>query len=175
MASIDKLDGDAILQNELEVKNYLETILNDPEHYMIKAYERTGVSAQIRRTELVVHSFYVIFEEGDFHTLSFYGTNMGFYSEGAWIMDSNSDRESFIMYTESENKWDVIEIKTTNEIDIVETTKNILDKIKSNVTYYYKDHLDDRPNMDNCNTALYETLAEKSLLPTAWPGSYGTQ
>jgi hypothetical protein len=162
LASIDNLDGTTILKNELEVKKYLEDILNEPEYYTIKAYERTGVSYQIRRTKLIVHSFYVIFEgENNFRTLSFYGTATGFYSEGAWMIDGDSDRGSYIMYTEGENKWDVVETKTNTTINTVETVKNILNKIESNVTYYYKDHIDNRPNVDNCNTALYETLVEE--------------
>jgi hypothetical protein len=49
LSSIDNLDGETILMNELAVKQYLEMILNYTENYTIKAYMRTGVNYQIKR------------------------------------------------------------------------------------------------------------------------------
>jgi hypothetical protein len=166
LSSIDDIDGKTVLENEPEVKRYLQLLLIDPDYYSIKAYERTGVSYQIKRTKLLVHSFYVIIENKNiFHTLSFYGTSMGFYSEGAWRLDGDSDRISYTMYIQGSNEWDVKEIRIENGIAVYETARNIIEKIDSTVRYYYRDHINDKPNADNCNTALYETLVELQAEP----------
>jgi hypothetical protein len=154
------MNGEDILKNEIKVKTILQEILIKPENYSIKAHERTGISFQFKRTELFVHSFYVIADKnGEYHTLSFYGTKIAFYSEGAWILDGDSDMTAYIMFLNEDNQWDVV-VKE-KEIDLLETIGKIIKKIESNVTYYYKDHIKDKTNMDNCNTALYETLVER--------------
>jgi hypothetical protein len=164
LSSADPRTGDEILQKEKEVTVFLESILASPEKFSLKAYSRTGVSFQIKRTELLSHAFYVIIaDETGYHTLSFYGTKIAFYSEGAWILDGGSDFSSYKMFAEGDNKWDVAEIVVENGIDAEQTAKNILKKINSATTYYYKDHIKNKPGVDNCNTALLETLAEKKL------------
>ncbi|MDR1210909.1 MAG: hypothetical protein LBK40_01625, partial [Spirochaetaceae bacterium] len=67
--------------------------------------------------------------ENVYHTLSFYGTSMGFSSEGAWMLDGDSDRDSYTRYIEGSNTWDVREIKIENGIAVYETARNIIDKI----------------------------------------------
>jgi hypothetical protein len=164
LSSIDNLDGESIKKNEVAVKAYLESILDEPENYAIRLYERNGISYQFKRTKLIYHSFYVITDSnGIHHTLSFYGTKIAFYSEGAWIMDGDSDKQAYELFVEGENKWDVIEMKSSTGIDLEKTIKNIIRKIENGVTYYYKDHLDNKSGMDNCNTAVYETLVKTDL------------
>jgi hypothetical protein len=117
LSSIDNLDGESIKKNEIAIKEYLETILENPEDYAINIYERNGISYQFKRTKLMYHSFYVITDSnGTYHTLSFYRTKIAFYSEGAWIMDGDSDKQAYDLFMEGEDKWDVIEIKSDNEI-----------------------------------------------------------
>jgi hypothetical protein len=162
LSSVDKMDKENILKNEMVVKTILEKMLIGPEYYTLKAYERTGINFQFRRTNLIVHSFYVIInQDGEYHTLSFYGTEIAFYSEGAWIIDSDADAQAYAMFLEGKNNWDVAEIRTENDINVQETIRNIVKRIESDVTYYYKDHIKNKPNMDNCNTALHETLVEQ--------------
>jgi hypothetical protein len=186
LSSIDNMDKESILKNEIVAKTILEKMLIRPEYYAFKAYERTGINFQFKRTKLIVHSFYVITsQDGEYHTLSFYGTEIAFYSEGAWIIDSDMDTQAYAMFLEGKNKWDVGEIKTENGIDVQETIKNIVRKIESDVTFYYKDHISNKPNMDNCNTALHETLVEQKTENFAPPypvpaaswgiGSYASQ
>jgi hypothetical protein len=161
LTAVDKKDGDIILQKESEVKSFLEQIKPFSENYIITAYERRGVSFQIRRTKLLSHSYYVITDkDGQYHTLSFYGTKIAFYSEGAWTMDADSDFSSYQAFIEGKNAWDVIEIKTENGIDTAKTAANIITKIESNIKYYFRDHINNKPDYDNCNTALQETLVE---------------
>jgi hypothetical protein len=156
------MDKESILKNEIAAKTILEKMLIEPEYYTLKAYERTGINFQFRRTNLIVHSFYVITnQDGEYHTLSFYGTEIAFYSEGAWIINGDADTQAYAMFLGGKNNWDVAEIRTENDIDVRETIRNIVKRIESDVTYYYKDHINNKPNMDNCNTALHETLVER--------------
>jgi hypothetical protein len=156
------INGREILENEAQVEQYLLAVLRDAGAYTVKAYERTGVSFQIKRTAVYTHAFYVIAADGtEYHTLSFYGTKIAFYSEGAWILDADSDMASYKSFIEGANTWDVAEIVIGRGIDAEQTAANILAKIGSDVAYYYKDHINNKAGRDNCNTALWETLAEK--------------
>jgi hypothetical protein len=159
LISIDDKSGQTILQNEPDVKTFLENIVDSHENYSIKVFARTAVDFQFKRTKLLTHSYYLISSgDGEFHTLSFYGTEMSFYSKGAWALDANSDRSSYIMYLEGNNRWDVGEMFPENSIDTQKTAGNIIDRMGRNIRYYYKDHVKNRPNVDNCNTALHETI-----------------
>jgi hypothetical protein len=166
LSSIDKNTGDDILKKEIVVREYLEKALENPGLYTMSVYERCAVNYQIKRTKLVTHSYYVITETeaGVFHTLSFYGTKIAMRSEGAWAMDADSDLMSYKSFLDGTNAWDVVEIHIENGIVTGETVRNILGKIDSAVTYYYRDHINDRPEADNCNTALWETV-ERGTLP----------
>jgi hypothetical protein len=159
LAFIDDDNGETILQNEPNVRIFLENIINSYEKYSIRAFSRTAVGFQFKRNKLLTHSYYLItcFDE-KYNTLSFSGTRFSFYSKGAWVIDSDSDIKSYRMYVENNNNWDLEEIFTEYNIDVRETLTNIINKMDSGITYYYKDHLDNKPNKDNCNTALYETI-----------------
>jgi hypothetical protein len=166
LLSIDDNNGEIILQNEPNVRAFLQDVLRVPERYALAAYSRNTVAFQFKRTKLLFHSYYTITNvSGEYHTLSFYGTSMTFYSQGAWAMDSDSDRTSYELYIAGDNKWDVKEIRTERAIDTRQTVENILRKMDEGNTYYYKDHVKDLPGVDNCNTALWETLVEGEGLP----------
>jgi hypothetical protein len=94
------------------------------------------------------------------YTHSFSATGKTFYSDGAWAMDTESDTDSYKKYLNGSNEWEVWEIETANGINTAKTIYNILGKINSNITYYYKDHVSDKLGKDNCITALQETLVE---------------
>jgi hypothetical protein len=165
LVSIDDDNGETILQNESEVRLFLENIIEAYENYSIRAFARTGVNFQMHRSRLLTHSYYLlIHRNGEYHTLSFYGTKMTFRSEGAWALDADSDKVSYEMYFEGNNRWDVEEIYMGDIIDVRRTLTNIINKIDSSVTYYYKDHVTNKPNVDNCNTALYETIVLEDIL-----------
>ncbi|GHT97981.1 hypothetical protein FACS1894142_3680 [Spirochaetia bacterium] len=150
------------LENEPDVKLFLTYVFNNPEKYTITAFTRGAISYKLEKTELLTHNYYVLHEtETQFHTLSFSGTAKAYHSKGAWTLDSDTDLESYVWFLEGENKWKVVEIKTANGIDTKATVFNILEKINSTITYYYKDHLKDKPDMHNCITALEETIVER--------------
>jgi uncharacterized protein YceK len=156
---IDTDSGETILQREPNVKIFLENILNSDEFYTMKVFARTGIHHQKKRTDLITHSYYVFFSDsGECHTLSYYGTDMTFYSEGAWVLDAESDLGSYLLYLEDNNKWDVEELFCGWDIDVRQTVKNIIDKMDSGMTYYYRAHLSNKQFADNCNTALYKTI-----------------
>ena len=167
LVSIDSLNGEAILQNEPNVRLFIENVINNYEDYSIKAFERTGLSFQFRRSRLLTHSYYVIIQDDEkFWTLSFYGTQTAFRSEGAWALNADSDMDSYMMYLDGNNKWDVNEIFPENSINVRKTIENIIDKMNSNITFYYRNHIRNRENMDNCNTALYDTIVLNDVSAT---------
>ncbi|MDR0877627.1 MAG: hypothetical protein LBN21_06210 [Treponema sp.] len=160
LSSIDSNDGGKILEKESDVKSFLERILEYPEEYTMHVFSRKGIIYSIKRTKLLTHMYYVInSNDGKFHTLSFYGTDMTFRSQGAWALDAESDFGSYTHFIGKENIWDVEEVEKT--IDVEHTVLNISKKIESDTTYYYRDHIRNRPKMDNCITAVLETLIEK--------------
>ena len=140
-------------------------MLCSPELYTISVFERAPLRWQ-RTTRLWRHDFYVITNsEGEYHTLSFYGTKFTFYSKGAWAFDTDYDYIPYSLYLDGRNEYGISEIWTSDKINFVETLKNILEKINDsingNITYYLLDHVKNKTNMDNCNTAVLETLVLK--------------
>ena len=163
LVSIDSLNGETILQNQSNVRVFLADTIPSYEHYSMKVFERTGISFQFKRTKLVTHSFYMLISDsGEYYTLSFYGTKIAFYSKGAWVLNADSDVESYEQYAIGKNRWDVREIFLDNTIDVKGTLTNIINKMDNDIdkdkTFYYRDHIKKKPNMNNCNTALYETI-----------------
>jgi hypothetical protein len=109
-----------------------------------------------------MHAYYVIYNNtGQFYTLSFNGTQFSKYSHGAWALNTESDFNSYINFLDGDNIWDVEVINSENIINVKETISNVLEKIDSDITYYYKDHVNNKINMENCITALTGTLVEK--------------
>jgi hypothetical protein len=156
-------DGKGLLKKEPDVTLFLEEILESPDKYTMYAYTRRALASYIKSSALRIHSFYVIkrlMGMGDYYTLSFSATGKTFYSEGAWAIDTESDIDSYERYLNGKNEWEVWEIETINGINTAKTIYNILGKINSNISYYYKDHISDEPGKDSCITALHETLVE---------------
>jgi hypothetical protein len=157
----DNYDGNAVLQKERDVKYILEQITESADQYTMKAYMRTAISYKVKKTKTTTHSFYVITHEGEtYQTLSFSATGKWARSEGAWAINTDTDISSYENYLEGENKWAVEEMKTEKGINTMETITNILAKIESEITYYYRATVNKDDKIDNCNTALLETIAE---------------
>jgi len=160
LSIIDAKGREQILSDERGVREFLENVLASPEEYVITAYVRCLTKNQRKRTKLMTHSYYVISNpsRGEYRTLSFFGTDFSFYSEGAWAMDTDLDMSSYLSYIGGKNRWDVREIMTPNGIDTEKTVKNIIEIMDSGVKYYFRDHLNNKNGMNNCNTALWDTL-----------------
>jgi hypothetical protein len=154
-------DGSALIKNEKEVKKTLETIILTPKNYTIAAYTRRVFSPEVERTKALYHSFYTLTgSDTSFLTLSFSGTKIRTKSKGVWAINTESDMKSFINYKNGINEWEVQEILINKGINTEMTIKNILNRMDKNITYYYKDHIKNREGMENCNTALLNTLVE---------------
>jgi len=160
LLSLDNEAGKFYIQNEQNVKRYLENVIEFNEEYYIKAFDRTGINYEIKRTNLLTHCYYVIFNnDGSYRTLSFNGTEIKFSSKGAWALDTETDTSSHELYLEGNNLWGVQEMFFGEKIDVVKTLTNVIGMIGSDITYYYRDHINNMPKKNNCITALYETVA----------------
>ncbi|MDR2835771.1 MAG: hypothetical protein LBV69_06170 [Bacteroidales bacterium] len=149
---------------EPDVKILLEEVYKFSENYTMSAYTRTAIKSNIKKSERYTHAYYVIHNNtGQFYTLSFNGTQFSRYSNGVWAVNTESDLNSYISFLDGENIWSVEIMKSENIINVKETIFNILGKIDSHITYYYIDHLNKKVNMENCITALTETLVEKQI------------
>jgi RHS repeat-associated protein len=163
---VDPDGREDIIAKEPEVKEYLKKILDDPKAYKIEAYQRKAMGKG-ERDQLRTHSFYVITDkEGKKVTLSFNGNKIASKSEGAWALNTDMDQKSLKLfkvegYNRINNPYDVVKITPEGGIDVSSTVGNIIAKIDSSTTYYYKDHQNNLPEKDNCNTALYETMIPK--------------
>jgi len=156
---IDNNNGEYFLQNEQNVKSFLQNVADLHEQYTIKTFVRTAIYYQIKRTKLVTHSYYVLIHNDDeYYTLSFYGTKMSFNSEGVWALNADSDINSYRLFLAGNNKWDVTEIFMDRSIDVHQTVSNIIGIIDCDINYYYKDHIKKKKRSYNCNTALSNTI-----------------
>jgi hypothetical protein len=154
-------DGGELIENEWQVKEILETILLTPENYTMAGYTRRAFSPEYKRTPSLYHSFYTITgNDMSFITLSFAGTKIRIQSKGVWAINTEADMESYISFKYGTNEWEVQEILINKGINTETTIKNILYRIDNNISYYYKDHKNDKDGMENCNTALQNTLVE---------------
>jgi len=154
-------DGNALIENEGRVRVSLETLLLTPGNYRMTGYTRQVFSTELKRTPTLYHSFYVVSSsETAFFTLSFAGTKKRFYSEGAWAINTEPDIKSYISYKFGANEWDVQEIRVNRGINTELTIKKVLDRIVNNINYYYNDHKNAKNGVENCNTAVLNTLVE---------------
>jgi hypothetical protein len=155
------LDGSGLIENERRVKNILETILFTPENYTMTGYTRRVFSPELKRTPSLYHSFYTITgNDMPFITLSFSGTKKRIKSEGVWAVNTESDMKSYVSFKYGTNEWEVQEIPINKGINTGMTIKNIIYRIDNNIDYYYNDHKNNMDGMENCNTALQNTLVE---------------
>jgi len=156
---IDNNDGEYFLENEQNVKAFLQNAADLYEQYTIKTFVRTAIYYQIKRTKLITHSYYaLICSDGEYSTVSFYGTKISFNSKGVWVLNADSDINSYTMFLEGNNRWDVTEIFQDRSIDVQQTLLNMIDIIDHDINYYYRDHIKKREGSYNCNTALYDTI-----------------
>jgi len=148
------------VSNNADVRVFLENVYNSFENYIIQTFSRTALSYRYNRSNLLTHSFYVFIDnEGEYNTLSFNGKGMKMRSTGSWIINSLTDFSSYTMYLNGNNRWDVEEIFNEDNKDVKSTIINIINQMDSGITYYYRDHIKSQPNTNNCNTALFQTLA----------------
>lgn len=150
-----------LIAEEKNVISYLKEIEQNPENYSIEAYERKALTDYpVKKFKLLTHSLYIITNEktNETYTLSFNGTKKALYSEGAWGLNTATDIKSLNSFRNGDNSYSMMKIFNDYSIDPEKTAENIINSINSDTTYYAKDHVKDKPNMENCNTALYSTV-----------------
>jgi len=156
-----KYDGKTVIENEKNVALYLENIVKNHGDYSMKAFTRKAISPKVEKKPGYTHGFYVIYAvDNTYHTLSFSATGKLATSKGAWAMDTETDIASYIDYLTGNNIWEVEEVKTDNGINTLLTIENVLLKIRSNTTYYFRAKINKNDTHDNCYSGLFETLTE---------------
>jgi len=152
-------DGKIVIENEKNVVLYLENVIENYDEYTMRAFDRKAISPKVKKKPGFIHCFYVIYAVDEtWHTLSFSATGKLATSKGAWAMDTETDVASYNGYINGNNVWEVEEIITNNAINTLLTIKNVLSKIQSDTTYYFRSKINKNDTHDNCYAALYETL-----------------
>lgn len=154
-----------LIKKETIVKKYLEEILKNPEIYYIEAYNRKALIdypwQKGNKDSLLIHSLYLITntETQTTFTLSYNGTKTtSLKSEGAWGLNTETDIKSYRELKDGNNSYSMTKLFNRYPINTEKTARNIIDSINSSTTYYAIDHIKDLPNIENCNTALYNTV-----------------
>jgi hypothetical protein len=126
--------------NSNMVKEYLLGILDSPNGYSVKAYSRRAYSVDTKKNIFVFHSFYVFFNNDTMeHTLVFTATPRGSEQHGSWMLDANTDVESYNSFVFSNNPWELVEYQGPNgetSLDLVLTIQKILKRLDENYKFF---------------------------------------
>ena len=153
-----------LINKEPIVKQFLGKVLNNSKNYSIEVYERKALLDypwdKGGSDSLLIHSLYLITnnETKTTYTLSYNGTKKWLKSEGAWGLNTETDIKSYRELKDGKNSYSMTKLFNGYPIDTEKTAGNIIDSINSSTTYYAIDHRNDLSNMENCNTALYNTV-----------------
>ncbi|MFA7107843.1 MAG: hypothetical protein WC162_01730 [Sphaerochaetaceae bacterium] len=174
-------------ENPAMVKEYLENVLAFPEGREVKAFNRKPYSPENKKTLFMHHSFYVFLKDGKIeHSLVFTATPKGSEQKGNWMLDAESDIDSYKMFINSNNPWQVEEYQTSkygSRLNLEGTTKNILKRLEKEYSFFGPASVRDLPwyhflwltvtpppiltlgsilivsiHKDNCNSAVLETM-----------------
>ena len=162
----DGRENEELIKAEGKVTSFLEVIKNNPSNYSFDVYQRRALGKG-KRSDILLHSLYIItnITTGEETTLSFNGTKTALTSTGAWATNTEMDVASYQSYKKGDNSYDMIHLISSDVIDSGKTTANIIKSIKSDTTYFALDHKINDRSAENCNTALFHTLAiQQSLL-----------
>ena len=156
--------GEEIVINSHESKviTVLDRILKNPNFFEFSVYERKALRKG-KRNEILTHSLYVIrnISIPEEMTLSYNGTETAPFSEGAWILNTDMDIDSYYSYSRGNNSYDMRLLVSSEYIDTEQTARKIKESIKSDIAYFFLDHKINLKEHENCNTALFGTLVPK--------------
>jgi hypothetical protein len=150
-----------LLEKEDEVVEFLTKIRQNPQDYGISVFQRKALTAYPgKKIKYASHRLYAIENRktDEVYILSFNGTKLSLYSEGAWGLNTNTDIKSMDSYYNGNNKYDMSVCLGSKSIDVDRTAESIINSINSSKSYYALDHIVNKINMENCNTALWSTL-----------------
>jgi len=175
------------VENTGRAKAYLENILDKPENREVKAYNRRAYDPANKKTLFLYHSFYGFFKDKELeHTLVFTAAPKGAEVNGTWMLDADSDLESYKLFATENNPWEVEEYVNKNgssKLNFKNTVESILNRINEAYTFFGAASVRNLPwyhhlwlalapppiislatvllmstNSDNCNSAVIETL-----------------
>ena len=151
-----------INSHESKVITLLDRILKNPNFFEFSVYERKALGKG-KRNEILTHSLYVIKNtvSPEEMTLSYNGTETAPFSEGAWILNTDMDIDSYYNYSRGNNSYDMRLLVSSEYIDTEQTARKIKESIKSDIAYFFLDHKINLKEHENCNTALFGTLVPK--------------
>ena len=156
--------GEEIVINSHESKviTVLDRILKNPNFFEFSVYERKALGKG-KRNEILTHNLYVIrnISIPEEMTLSYNGTETAPFSEGAWILNTDMDIDSYYSYSRGNNSYDMRLLVSSEYIDTEQTARKIKESIKSDIAYFFLDHKINLKEHENCNTALFSTLVPK--------------
>lgn len=173
--------------NPLKVKEYLESVVALPGGRQVQAFNRRAYSTDNKKTLFTFHSFYVFSKEGELeHTLVYTATPKGSELNGTWMLDAQSDLDSYDLYLNADNPWEVEEYKNPRSelgLDFQKTTESILERVEKNYSFFGPSSIRNLPwyhllwlslapppiltlgsvlvvsiHKDNCNSAIFETM-----------------
>ncbi|HHU88028.1 MAG: hypothetical protein ACOXZ2_08590 [Sphaerochaetaceae bacterium] len=173
--------------NNATSKTYLEQILADPTNREVKAFNRRAYNPDNKKTLFLVHSFYAFFKEQELeHTLVFTAAPKGSEVKGTWMLDAASDLESYRLFVEGSNPWEVQEYLNkdgNSKLHFEHTVESILKRINDGYTFFGPASVRNLPwyhhlwlvltpppvialssillmsiKTDNCNSAVIETM-----------------
>lgn len=151
-----------INSHESKVITVLDRILKNPNFFEFSVYERKALGKG-KRNEILIHSLYVIrnISIPEEMTLSYNGTETAPFSEGAWILNTDMDIDSYYSYSRGNNSYDMRLLVSSEYIDTEQTARKIKESIKSDIAYFFLDYKINLKEHENCNTALFGTLVPK--------------
>ena len=174
-------------ENPKMVKEYLEQVLALPDGREVQAFNRRAYSVDNKKSLFTFHSFYVFSNEGELeHTLVYTATPKGSERNGTWMLDAQSDVDSYNLYLYSDNPWELEAYKNPKAdlgLDLQETTASILERLEKDYSFFGPASIRNLPwyhllwlsvapppiltlgsvlvvsiHKDNCNSALLETM-----------------
>lgn len=132
----NKARGD--ISNPIKVKAFLEDVLLHPEGREIEAYTRKAFSIDQEKTIFVFHNFYVFTKDGSLeHTLVYTATPKESELNGTWMLDASSDIDSYNLFLNSDNPWDLQlhERPEGKDLSLFKTTQSILDRLEKDYRF----------------------------------------
>jgi hypothetical protein len=173
--------------NPIKAKQFLENVLSFPEGREVKAYNRRAYSPDNKKNLFLSHSFFVYSKNGEIeHTLVFTATPKGSLRDGNWMLDAQSDVDSYKLFLESDNPWELEEYKGPHDgstLNLIATTEKILKRLDKEYVFFGPASVRDLPwyhllwlsatpppvftlasillmsiHADNCTSAVEETI-----------------
>ncbi|MGX8679101.1 MAG: hypothetical protein ACQGQO_08370 [Sphaerochaetaceae bacterium] len=126
--------------NPVIVREFLIDVLEFPEGREVKAYNRRAYAIDNKKTLFTSHSFYAFLKDGKLeHTLVFTATPKGSERNGSWMLDAQSDVDSYNLYLYSDNPWELeqyVKRKNNLGLDLELTVQKIIKRLDKDFSFF---------------------------------------